>query len=413
MKSQDIQIIRELAKQVAEIAALPKQEETRALWRKLNGKQPERPMIMMDQLCWHELNVNDELTLRCESDELRAWEQTLRRTLYQWRHFPVDMVVEDFVRVPLAVHGTYFGPGVEETLAVTDEANDVLSHYYTNQFNSMDDLEKIKMPHVIHDEAETKRRLALAEELFGGILGIRTGSGDQYGADISIWDPISTWMGVEGALYGLIDQPEMMRAMAQKLVDGYMSVFDQMEEQGLLCSPQSLIHCTGAWTDELPGKNYDPAKPTTKDLWGYGLAQMFSTVSPAMFDEYEIQMCMPLFERFGLIYYGCCDPLDRKMNEVRKIPNLRKVSMSPWANKTIGAEQIGKDYVFSFKPNPAYVASNTFDEELIRKDLMETKQICQKFGCPLEMTLKDISTVVYQPQRLKRWAEIAMEVVQS
>jgi len=143
----------------------------------------------------------------------------------------------------------------------------------------------------------------------------------------------------------------------------------------------------------------------------FGLAQMFSAVSPAMFDEYEINYSMPIFERFGLVYYGCCDPLDGKMQEVRKIKNLRKVSMSPWVNRERGAYEIGKDYVYSCKPNPAYLASIQFDENLIKNDLMEIKEICRKNGCPLEIILKDISTVNNDPSRLWKWAKIAMETV--
>ena len=142
----------------------------------------------------------------------------------------------------------------------------------------------------------------------------------------------------------------------------------------------------------------------------FGLAQMFSTVSPAMFDEYEITYSMPIFERFGLVYYGCCDPMDGKMKEARKIPHMRKVSMSPWANKERGAQEIGRDYVFSNKPNPAYIAVQSFDENIVKKDLEETKEICRRHGCPLELIFKDISTVHNEPLRLKKWADIAMKV---
>jgi hypothetical protein len=410
MIQKDIQIIRELAKQLAEIAALPQQEEKRTLWRKLNNKRPERPMVMIDQVCWNEMNVNDELTLRCQDKELRGWESQLRKTLYQWRHFPVDMVVESFIRVPKAISGMGFGMEVKENTLSTDASNDVVSHAYSNQFLSMDDLEKIKMPVVRHDSAETARRMTLAEELFGGILDIREEGADPY---LSVWDPVATWMGVENVFLGFFDAPDLMHAIAERMVKGYLSMLDQLEEQGLLCHPQSLIHCTGAWTDELPGKDFDPLKPKTKDIWMFGLAQVFSSVSPAMFYEYEVEICKPLFERFGLVYYGCCDPLDGKMNEVRAIPNVRKVSMSPWANKARGAEEIGRDYVYSYKPNPAYLAAGSFNEDLIYQDLLETKRLCEQYGCPLEIILKDISTVAYQPQRLWRWAEITMEVAQS
>ena len=409
--NKDREILRELAGRVGEIAALPVQEEKRRLWRKLNGLAPERPMVTIDQVCWNEMNIEGKLDLHCEDEECRSYEQRLRRLLLQWEYFPVDMVVEPFIKVLKAVENSGFGVSVQEHTLATFEANDVVSHKYENQFSSAEDVvNKIKMPVIRHDAAETKRRMDFAGWLFEGILPLREEGYDPY---LSIWDPISTWMSVEGALFGLIDNPEMMHAMAARLASGYMTMLDQLEEQGLLCHSQALIHCTGAFTDELPAPGFNPARPRTKDIWMFGLAQMFSTVSPAMFEEYEINYMMPIFERFGLVYYGCCDPMDGKMNEVRKIPHVRKISMSPWVNKERGASEIGKDYVFSNKPNPAFVAVTSFDGETVRKDLEETKEICRRHGCPLELILKDISTVHNEPRRLKKWADIAMAIVQK
>jgi hypothetical protein len=405
---QDRQIVRELAGQVAEIAALPVQEETRELWRKLNARRPERPMVMMDQVCWNEMNIGDELTLRCTDAECRGYENALRLTLFQWRHFAVDMVVEPFIRIPKAIHNTGFGISVHENTAVTDPTNSVVGHQFVNQFRTMDDLQKMKIPQISHDAAETDRRLVVAHELFDGLLEVRPSGADPY---LSLWDPISTWMGVEGALYAMVDQPDLMHGLVGRMTDGYLSQLDQLEEQGLLCGPQSLVHCTGAYTEELPGAGYDPEKPRTRDLWTFGLAQMFSTVSPRMFKDFEVDYASRICERFGLVYYGCCDPLDRKMDEVRMIPHVRKVSMSPWVDEEIGAAEIGDEFVYSRKPNPAFLAEQSFDEDRVRQDLLTTRQICDKVGCPLEMILKDISTVRYEPQRLTQWADIAMEVV--
>ncbi len=138
---------------------------------------------------------------------------------------------------------------------------------------------------------------------------------------------------------------------------------------------------------------------------------MFSTVSPAMFKEFEVDYASKICARFGLVYYGCCDPLDLKMNEVRLIPNVRKISMSPWVNEERGAEAIGSAFVYSRKPNPALLAMEGFDPELVRADLAATRKVCEKCGCPLEFILKDICTVRDQPLRLFEWARIAMEVV--
>ncbi len=403
----DVLILRELAAQTAEIAALPIQEEKRRLWRKLNALQPERPMVMIDQVCWNEMDDDDSLTLRCQDAWCREYETCLRRTIYQWRRFPVDMVVEPFIRIPEAIHNTGFGVTVEEHTVVTDPTNDVVGHMFINQFETEADLEKIQTPRISHDVEETERRLSLAHELFDGLLEVRPCGVDPY---LSLWDPISTWMGVQNALFAFMEKPDYMHRLVARVTDGYLIMLDQLEEQGLLCGPQSLIHCTGAYTDELPAPGYDPQRPRTKDLWMFGLAQMFSAASPKMFKEYEVDYASRICERFGLVYYGCCDPLDGKMNEVRLIPNVRKVSMSPWVNEERGAEEIGKNFVYSRKPNPAFLAFDSFDAALVEKDLLATRQICKKNGCPLELILKDISTVRRQPERLSQWAEIAMRV---
>ena len=407
----DRNILRALAEKIAGIAALPVQEEKRKLWRALNGLKPERPMVTIDQVCWSEMNIDSKLDLHCEDAECRSYEQHFRRTLLQWEYFPVDMVVEPFIRVRKAVSNSDFGVAVKEETRATAETNDVLSRKYENQFETIDDvMTKIKMPVIRHDAAETKRRMDLASWLYDGIMPLREEGSDTY---LSIWDPVATWMSVETVCFKLVDDPEMMHTLAKRMADGYMVMLDQLEEQGLLCHSQSLIHCTGAYTDDLPAPGFNPDKPRTKDLWMFGLAQMFSNVSPAMFEEFEINYMMPIFKRFGLVYYGCCDPMDGKMNEVRKIPNVRKISMSPWANKERGACEIGSNYVFSNKPNPAFVAVDSFNGDLVRKDLEETRDICKRYNTPLEFIFKDISTVHDEPLRLKQWADIAMSVAEG
>ncbi|MFH1377611.1 MAG: hypothetical protein ABIH86_02535 [Planctomycetota bacterium] len=408
LTNKDKSVIRALASEIADNAALPINEDKRRLWRKLNAKQADRPMVMIDQVCWNEMNTNGDLTLQTEDAECRRYEDFFRKTLYQWRHFPVDMVIEPFIRVPMAIQNTGFGIGVHEETTTFDPENSVISHKYENQFKTDEDLDKIKTPVVSNDQTETDRRLSVAHELFDGIIEVRPWGADPY---LSIWDPVSTWMGVQDALFTIVDRPDYMREIARRMTDGYLSLLDQLESQGLLAGPQSLIHCTGAWTDELPAPGYNPLKPRTKDMWMFGLAQMFSSVSPKMFKTFEIDFTSRICERFGLVYYGCCDPLDGKMKEVRLLPNVRKISMSPWANETRGAERIGRDYVFSRKPNPAHVAMTRFDADLIEKDLTATRDVCNANGCSLEYILKDISTVGYEPDRLDKWASIAMKVV--
>ncbi len=409
LNTTDVKIVRALAAEIAGIAALEVQAEKRELWRRLNTLDPVRPMVMMDQVCWNELNGGGELTLQCSDGECRSYEDRFRRTLYQWRHFPVDMVIEPYIDVPKAVGNTGFGMTIHEEVAVGDPTNGVVGHKYANQFATDADLEKIKMPRISHDETETARRLEVAHTLVDGILEVRPRGFDP--GYMTLWDPLSMWMGVENAMYALIDRPDFMHRILDRMTEGALGMLDQLESQGLLCGPQSWVHCTGAYTDELPAEGYDAQRPRTKDLWMFGMAQMFSTVSPDMFREFEIDYVKRIAARFGRVYYGCCEPLDGMMAEVRRLPNVRKISMSPWVNKTRGATEIGGDYVYSCKPSPALVATDHFKPDAVRADLEETRDICARHGCPLEIILKDISTIRYAPERLDTWAQVAMQAV--
>ena len=408
VSKKDRNILRDLASQVAEIAALPVQQETIGLWKALNGLKPVRPMVMIDQIPWHEMDVDGELSLQTEGDFCRGLETDLRRTLYGWKHLPVDMVAEPAVSISKLIHGTDFGIKTIEERAVIDANNDVVSHHYTDQLETEEDLQKIRNPKVVLDVEATAQAEEVGHEIFDGILALRM---QGVFPMFALWDQIIEWRSPEKAFFDLVCRPELVHQLMSRLTAAHLSLLDQLERQGLLGGEQPTIHCTGAFSEELPAPDYDPAFPRAKDLWTCGMAQIFSSVSPAMHQEFELAYAKEWYSRFGLVYYGCCEPLHKKMDIVRKIPHLRKISMSAWVDQEEGAEQIGPDFVFSRKPNPAFLAGDTWSSELIEQDLRRTLECCRRHGCPVELILKDISTVRYQPQRLWEWAGIAMRLV--
>jgi len=173
LKTADRERLRELASQVAEVAALPVHREKARLWTRLNDLQSERPMVWINEICWNEMNVDDELTPRCEHPWARDQERDLCRLLYQWRHLPGDMVVDDFLTCPLAVHSTDFGIIEDVDVVRTDESNDVVSRHFNIQIKDWDDLDKIRMPVVTHDEQATAYRYAAMCDLYEGILPVK------------------------------------------------------------------------------------------------------------------------------------------------------------------------------------------------------------------------------------------------
>lgn len=406
----DKEIVRGLGQRVAEIAALPAQQETIALWKALNRLEPARPMVLVDQVPWHEMDVDGSLALQTEDGLCRQIEAQLRRTLYAWEHMRADMVVEPWISLPKAILGAHLGIERVEERAITDPASDVVGHHYLDQLQTEDDLAKIQMPQVSLDAAATARTEHQARELLDGILEVRMQG--MYPA-AALWDRIVEWHGVENSLLDLVVRPDFIHKLMRRMTDAHTAMLDQLEALGLLGQPQTLIHCSGALSDELPAPGYDPARPRARDVWTCGMAQIFSSVSPRMHEVFELDYVRPWYARFGLVYYGCCEPLDDRIDLLRTIPNLRKISMSPWVNLDRGAEAIGGDYVFSRKPSPALLATEALDEEAIRQDLEQVREVCARHGAPLEFILKDISTVRYEPQRLWRWAEIATEVVRG
>ncbi|MHC4983066.1 MAG: hypothetical protein ACYTF6_07860, partial [Planctomycetota bacterium] len=185
---------------------------------------------------------------------------------------------------------------------------------------------------------------------------------------------------------------------------------DQLEKLNLLSRNDDNTRIgSGAYgyTDELPGEPYDPEYVRTKNMWGCATAQIFSEVSPEMHWEFAVRHEMRWLERWRLTYYGCCEPLDRKMDILRRIPNLRKVSMSRWVDPERAAAQLEDKYVFSFKPSPAILAEDRWRPDQARKELRDVLEKTR--GCRIEIIMKDVSTVRYEPQRLWEWSKIAME----
>jgi len=411
--SAEIDVLRRLASELAEIAALPVHREKAQLWQRLNDQESQRPMVWINEICWHEMNVDDELTLVTEHPWARDQERDLRRTLYQWRHLPGDMVVQDFLACPLAVHSTDFGIMEDVDVVKTDAESDIVSRHFNIQIHDFDDLEKIKMPTVTHNAAATEFRYQAMCHVYEGIMPVRKMG--QTHIWFTPWDYLIRWWGIQEAMLDMIERPELVHAGVERMIDAWMVELDQFVEQNLLaldCDNTRIGSGGYGYTKRLPGDDFDPAWVKPHNMWGCSNAQIFSEVSPQMHAEFAVEHDQRWLSRWGLTYYGCCEPLDRKLDLLRKIPNLRKISVSPWCNTERAIEQIGTDYVMSRKPNPAILAEDNWHPERARAEI---RDFMQKTGgrCHVELIMKDISTVRYQPQRLWEWAAIADEVAEE
>ena len=409
LSQNDVDVLRRLAGEIAEIASLSVHKQKAKLWQDLNDLKSKRPMVWLNEVCWNEMNINNELTLVCEHPWAREQEDQMRKTIYQWRHMPADMIVSDYLVCQLVIGNTEFGISEDVDTVGTDDSSDVVSRHFNVQIENPEDIEKIKMPVITYDQEATELNYQTMLKVYDGIMSVRKEG--QRNIWFTPWDYLIRWWGIQEAMMDMIMRPDMVNMAVERMVDAWMTELDQLEAQNLLSlDNNNTRNGSGGYgySSELPGKGFDPNHVMAKDMWGCSNAQIFSEISPDMHWEFAIKHDLRWLERFGLSYYGCCEPLDKKMHYLKKIPNLRKISTSPWCNMDRMISEAGSDYVISRKPNPAVFAESDFSEDRARGEIREVLEKAEG-KCHIEFIIKYISTVGDEPQRLWRWSEIAME----
>ena len=406
ISDRDRNTLRSLAGRYSEIAHLDVQAKRIERYYKTNSMEPVRPVVLISEVPWGEIR-DEALTNTC-AEQVGWLEQSLRRALYQWDHFQVDLVIPPAFHVPKRVRSTGIGVDVRDVQIKGDTGAYIASHEYTDQLRTEDDLAKLKLPEVRYDRQATEAAADLAREAFAGLLPVRIVGG---GFHFSIWDQVARYRGVENLLLDLAMRPEFMHQTARRFMEIAQATREQYLEQNLLDSSPLLVHCTVACAKELPADDF-AGQVRLKDVWGRCAAQIFAAVSPEMHDEFDLAYNEQLFGACGLVYYGCCEPMDSKIDILRKrFKNLRKVSITPWADPENAARNIGADYVLAAKPNPAFVASPMFNPRPVEEEITRYLDACQRHGTTCEFVLKDISTIANNPANLSAWADTVNGVV--
>jgi hypothetical protein len=199
------------------------------------------------------------------------------------------------------------------------------------------------------------------------------------------------------------------------LAEGHRRLVQQYVKLNLLSlNNDGTYHSSGGvgYTDELPAPGFDPARVRPCDMWASAEAQELAPVSPAMHAEFALEYEKKLLTPFGLNGYGCCEPLDVKLDDVLTIPNIRRISCAPFANVERFAQKLNGKAIFSWKPHPSHLVGD-FNPEMIRPYIRHAVRTARENGCVLEMVLKDTHTCENHPERFDEWTRIAREVVEK
>jgi len=400
----DAIVLRSLARRVARIAAEETQERTRQLWIDHNGLRAARPMIFCDpEKAWYEIIPLE--SLRCHGGLARIWEFKLRKELFWAERIKDDRVIEPVFRV----HHVYQESDRGMSARIIGD-RDRGSIRWDAPLRDYADMAQLVPRRPIPDPRRTNALLSCARETFDGILEVRLEG--SWWWSLGMTGDLILLRGFEQALLDLHDQPKGFHALMGFLRDENLAMLDFLEEQRLLSlnNGGDFIGTGGyGWSRELPGAGFDGMRVTTRNLWGFCESQETAGVSPGQFAEFVFPYQLPILERFGLNIYGCCEPLDSRWEVVRRIPRLRKVTVSPWSDVRLMAERLGSRYVLCRKVNPARVSVSPLDEQGVRAELRETFRAAARNDCRLQVLLRDVLTLGGNPENAVRWTAIARE----
>jgi len=405
----DLDILRRLAGKKAHIVGTAVNEERRKSWYALDSGQDARPMVLAEHGGVRDKNAPFlESSLECADEWARGVEGSLHNEIYRFETLRDDYVIEPFYNVNWKIDVSNYG--VEREVFRSDDETHMGAVRWDPPIVDLDaDFAMLKPRTFSVDRDATLKEKARLETVFDGILDVRIRGAFYWTMGLTI--RAIDLIGLENLMLYMYDNPVGLHRLMAFLRDDHIAFSDWLEREGLytLNNENDYIGSGSmGYTHEL-GKSGAP--PVGRDLWVLVESQETVGVGPDQFEEFVFPYQSAIAEKFGKTYYGCCEPVHTRWHVIKRIPNLARVSVSPWADQPFMAEALGRDYVFSRKPNPSLISTGHFDEDAIGEDIRNTLDAAG--GCRVEIIMKDVHTLHEEPERLPRWVSIAREEIEK
>lgn len=388
-------VLRRLGEKVMTLSMRQIEAEKKVLWTRQNMLQPSRPLILCDpEFSWRE--IIPEHMLECTHDLARHWERRLRKEIFWGEKMGDDRVVENRFKVGWVFKRTYWGP---DTSSVNPQPT----------LTDLNDLSGLQFQTITVDRAATTEVVHLAREVFDRVLPVKVR--EQWYWSLGLTRELIKLRGFEQFKADIKSNPAGLHNLMAFLRDGTLDLITFLENAGLysLNNDGEYIGSGGfGWTTELPARDY-AGTARAKDLWALFESQDTKGLAPELYDEFVLQYQKPIMERFGLVCYGCCEPMSERWHLLKDIPNIRRVSVSPTCDRVKMANELQDRYVYSCRPNPEILATSAFDADAARRDIRDIVEKTR--GCHLEIIMKDHDTIHNDPSRAVAWCKIAREEI--
>ncbi len=402
MTTTERQTLLKLAARWRELASQPIMAARRRQWTALKDLRPERPMVLFEASLLE--NYVEPRELVCTDADLRAAEHRLRLGIRHAEEIGDDLVLEPRFLLYWDIEQSDYGVPIDLTFA-TDSQGGSLGYHFNHPLREPADVRKLKPRTRRVDRAKTLARRDVLADAFGDILPVEIrGTG---GLLASLTSDLFRLIGNDNLLTWPFDAPDELRAAVAYLRDDRISQYRWLEAEGLLGLNHD-DHLVGSgspgYTTALPAPDF-AGKPRLRDVWMWMESQETTMISPAMFADFFLPAMKDVAALFGLIYYGCCEPVHDRWHLVEPaMPRIRAVSISPWCDQRLMAERLGKSRVFSRKPKPWLISGASPDWPGLEADLDGTIAAARD-GC-LEIICRDVYRIDGDRPRLRRWTDL-------
>lgn len=399
------QYLRSLAVRQCEYAALPVMRERERQWTAINtGARAPAPVVVETD------TFDDEFLprtlLRCSSEAAVQIEMHLLRTLRNHEHLDDDKVVPAVYPVSHPTVIDDFGFNIKQVHA-SDSLGRTIGFRHEHPLADLDASISLLKPATIScDRSVGDAWHDFVSDVLGDILPVQF---EDRPPMIDLTEKVIRLMGMDHFYTALYDSPDQVHELMQMLCDNQVRIMKFHEDEGLLNLNNGNQH-TGAssfgYTTELPQPGFI-GKVRLRDLWLWAELEETVGLSPAMFREFCLPYMAEACGHLGLIYYGCCEPVHLVWESlIAQIPNIRKVSISPWCDQIQMGDYLRQtSIVFSRKPSPLYLGVATvLDEKAWSAHIRETLDAAK--GCACEIIMRD-NYKVGSLDRVRRAVELA------
>jgi hypothetical protein len=409
LNAHDLDIIRRLAARKAQIAADPVNRERRERWYAFDAGTSKQPMVLLET--GGVLNeVLPDSVLQCEDPWARGIEYGLRIEINQFDQVKDDSVVDAAWHLNWQVNRSGFGVAAVQHRA--DNAGRLGAKRWDPPIRDLDrDLDKLKAQTFSLDRESTLATKARLEAVFKDIFPVEMRGSYWWTMGMTI--VAIDLIGLDNLMLDMYDKPDGLHRLMKFLCDDHLAFARWLEKEGLLfLNNGNDYNGSGSrgFTRRLPQPDWKPGQPVRmKDQWVLLESQETVGVGPELFEEFIFPYQLRIAKEFGLCYYGCCEPVNNRIHVLKKLPNLARISVSPWADEAVMARECGEAIVYSRKPSPALISTEIFDEKAIRQDIRHTLEAAR--GCRIELIMKDVHTMNNEPVRAARWVALARDEI--